>query len=1428
MGGLVVKKAYILGQSDPQYKGIIQSVRSIVFLSTPHRGTNLADLLNKILSVSVFNHSSKQYVSELKQNSPALQDINEQFRNVAPKLQLFSLYETLPTLIGPRKVTVLERDSSVLGYPNEVSKGLDADHHNVCKYTDPEDPNYISVRNILRSLLGRFGVPDVHSKDHDNVHNNQRLLEFLGASAPPDDDYEFFRSRWMPGSCEWIGANREFNLWIEDHSLLPRVLWLHGVPGAGKSVLASYIIRHLGDLGALRQFFFFKHGEHSKRSVGALLRSLAFQIASEVSEYRMLLSNLITDVETMGKAEAQTLWQKIFKAGLFTLRLDRTLYWVIDGLDECDTPQQVISLLADIVASQTSIRILLISRRTQTLSIQIQRMAESVKVATLSVNKAASDLQQYVTAEMEYVPGRPAFKARVSQKILERADGNFLWVHLVLKNVAQCHTEAAIEETLDELPAELEPLYRRMESTLVVNSHPRDRGLTKIILTWAACSRRPLTVDELSHALVPEYSNVLNLEHTVIQVCGGFVTIDKKGHITMVHQTAREYLTKTPGLEYSVIPRIAHRELFQKCLAALSSSSQRLRSDQLSSQPFVLYASNSWFYHLALSAVSLDHLQTIMLASFFQGPTVLTWIHMLALTGQLRCLIQSSQSMSSYLAKQARIVAENSPLTQRLHEKECLESWATDLIKVLGKFRVKILRHPRSIYKLIPAFCPHRSMMYRQFGPKRLPGSLEVTGITDTDWDDCLAKIHIDRDTQPLKVECGDGFFAILTSSGTLTLYHTATCEEVRRFRHNERVLCFAFDLAWHKLVTYGFLTTKIWDVRCGDQLYAFKNPRNAKALAISFLSHEDVIVSCSDDRGIRRAILGACDGGWTMVEANPGGDHFNGKNYNSPRRVAYSVDGRQVAIAYRGLPLVVWAIDPPGVVGFCERLTDRTKRSQDLWTDMGPICWNPVTGHVLGLYADGCIFKWHPVDSDSQELQTVAADIQCSPNGNVFVTSSVDGTLRIWNFHHFALIYSLSCHVPVTDLAISPSGCRVYDLRDSFCHIWEPNALIRLAETDDEASDTPSTLGGFPQASEASSEMLPLVTALAVNPQSSIYCVGDDAGYTRVHKQGEKHATELSRAFLPVEHAVWSKDGTVLATADLGGRVSVWWTEVSTAFEGLQLILEVNIGRSVHQLLLSPCSGYLLVVTEETYELWSLSAKSMVESRSSLTKSSRWTHHPLEDALVLQFEVTKLTIYEWEHLAPTACVDIAQTKFDLDIRGLSIPDEDSPMNQENGDSISKVLSTSDGSQILLQTSKISAGHWRETRVILVSSSHLPMSPSMVETRPIKPGALPPAVGDRIESLVGLVAPSARRGSLAGTESGDVLVFLDKESWICSWSLDKSSTEATVKRHFFLPQDWLNSDYFRMSAISGDGTLFTPKNGDVAVIYNGLREAWFD
>jgi hypothetical protein len=96
-----------LGQNDVNYKDIVQSTCAILFLSTPHRGTHLAETLNRILNVSVFNHSPKQYIAELKNNSVTLEEINEQFRNIAPKLQIISFFETMPTAIGPKKMVRL-------------------------------------------------------------------------------------------------------------------------------------------------------------------------------------------------------------------------------------------------------------------------------------------------------------------------------------------------------------------------------------------------------------------------------------------------------------------------------------------------------------------------------------------------------------------------------------------------------------------------------------------------------------------------------------------------------------------------------------------------------------------------------------------------------------------------------------------------------------------------------------------------------------------------------------------------------------------------------------------------------------------------------------------------------------------------------------------------------------------------------------------------------------------------------------------------------------------------------------------------------------------------------------------------------------------------------------------------------------------------
>lgn len=160
----------MLGQNDIKYSGIVSSIKAILFLATPHRGSNLAEILNRILAVSVFNHSPKLYIEELKNGSQTVEALNEHFRHIAPRLDIISFYETLPTSIGPKKLVclwelihglltdsicqmVVEKASATLGYPQEISKSMIADHHNICKFDSINNSNYISIRNALKTLI---------------------------------------------------------------------------------------------------------------------------------------------------------------------------------------------------------------------------------------------------------------------------------------------------------------------------------------------------------------------------------------------------------------------------------------------------------------------------------------------------------------------------------------------------------------------------------------------------------------------------------------------------------------------------------------------------------------------------------------------------------------------------------------------------------------------------------------------------------------------------------------------------------------------------------------------------------------------------------------------------------------------------------------------------------------------------------------------------------------------------------------------------------------------------------------------------------------------------------------------------------------------------------------------------------------------------
>lgn len=80
---------------------------------------------------------------------------------------------------------VLEKDSSVLGYAGEISKPLDADHHGVYKYDSPDDPSYIAIRNVLKSLVGKskLGGKTTCVQNAKLYNRTNRILEHRSGSG---------------------------------------------------------------------------------------------------------------------------------------------------------------------------------------------------------------------------------------------------------------------------------------------------------------------------------------------------------------------------------------------------------------------------------------------------------------------------------------------------------------------------------------------------------------------------------------------------------------------------------------------------------------------------------------------------------------------------------------------------------------------------------------------------------------------------------------------------------------------------------------------------------------------------------------------------------------------------------------------------------------------------------------------------------------------------------------------------------------------------------------------------------------------------------------------------------------------------------------------------------------------------------------------
>ena len=320
---------------------------------------------------------------------------------------------------------IVEKDSSVLGYPGEVSTAMNADHHGVCKYESPEDPNYVTIRNILKSLVSK--TMSRNNGRTPNLSDRRALLHLrttLGLPDLPSTDYIFFRDRWTEGTNEWIIHDKDFLGWRDAIDRRHHILWLSGDAATGKSVLASFVVNSLVESGRCCQYFFIRYGDGLKRTISLLLRSLAFQLAQTNSGLMEKMAVLLDETLDFESADARILWDRIFKSIIFKLDEIAPVYWIIDGLDESEDPRAFVRLLMSVTPS-FPIRIFITSRRSSEIISAFERPPQHVILRTINIEGHLEDIRQHIRTELR-VSGTSEVRGDVERRIVEASQNNFL------------------------------------------------------------------------------------------------------------------------------------------------------------------------------------------------------------------------------------------------------------------------------------------------------------------------------------------------------------------------------------------------------------------------------------------------------------------------------------------------------------------------------------------------------------------------------------------------------------------------------------------------------------------------------------------------------------------------------------------------------------------------------------------------------------------------------------------------------------------------------------------------------------------------------------------------------------------------------------------------------------------------------------------
>ncbi|PSN59069.1 hypothetical protein BS50DRAFT_626899 [Corynespora cassiicola Philippines] len=345
------------------------------------------------------------------------------------------------------------------------------------------------------------------------------------------------------------------------------------------------------------------------------------------------------------------------------------------------------------------------------------RVKVSLEVSASHVSKAVA---AFVDVKVRRLAAGQKYdrstQAEVQQVLCDKAEGTFLWVSLVCKELEGVPLYRT-RTVLQALPPGLDPLYNRMMARILAQ---RD----------VQAVRELAVVADLPNNLSGNVQAVIDL----VGRCGSFLTL-RDDTVSFIHLSAKDYFTSGNGQQVfngSVAreqKRIAvrlldamHRALrrdmcgLQKPGTRIMEAADRIKSDSLLR---MVCACAYWVEHLQAYARDDDGILSDggQVHSFFQKH-FLHWLEAMSLLGKIPEAILAMQKLQAVLNGRG-----NTAVSQFIHDGLRLAMWSGPGIQ----------EAPLQMYYSAPVFAPRQSIVRRQY-QREMPEGWEVKCGLDDDW----------------------------------------------------------------------------------------------------------------------------------------------------------------------------------------------------------------------------------------------------------------------------------------------------------------------------------------------------------------------------------------------------------------------------------------------------------------------------------------------------------------------------------------------------------------------------------------------------------------------------------------------------------------------------------------------------------------------